>query len=132
MPTAIERNAPQPHFEIAEDSTLFKALSCIPVLGAIPSLIQQLSVNNTFHNMHLKPGSEDPRAIELIEVKNDYKKAGIINGLFSMTIAVLLLNSGLFSFGMMYAADNLYRLSKNNELIEQMQRTGLPLHFKIR
>ena len=75
--------------------------------------------------------------IDLIDVKNDYKIAGIVNGLLSIAIAVSLLCFGiitgvapLLAFGISFAGWNIYHLYENKSLIQEIRTNGLP-HFQL-
>ncbi len=135
MTAIVERNNSPSHFEIPEDSTFFKVLSCAPVLGAIPSYIQQSSLRNTIKGMHCLLGYQSPRVLQLIEVKNDYKKANFMNGILSIATAVALLSvstftaAGFILYGIVCAAVSLYQIHENKKLIEEIKNNGCPQAF---
>ncbi len=121
MPVAaIEGQSPLPRYEIEEDSTLFKALSCVPVLGVVPSLIQYSRLYDKTEKLvktDLPYSAQLSRFIELTKVEYDYLKANSVNGLLCVAIAVSLLYFGVFTglaffpllpFGLVFSTVNLY------------------------
>ncbi len=128
MAAAVERNAPLPRFEIEEDSVLCKALSCIPLLGAIPALIQFSSLSDKINQEVVRPGGIR-RCIELRKVRNDYMQASIVNGLLSVAIAGSLLYFGIFimigaqllSVGITCTTGALYAIYATKEHLKEPQ-----------
>lgn len=78
--------------DIYENNCFFKAVSCVPVIGAIPYLIAQFSIARKINEE-----SAPTRHIQLIELKNQYidtKNAACVLGVAS---GVALIASGIFT-----------------------------------
>jgi hypothetical protein len=86
QPNAIAGNV------IEENSSFMKALSAIPVIGIITSLIQESSLQSQIEN-----APNTSRAIELIDVKNQYKKMNMVRCL--LTAALIIAVVAGISFG---------------------------------
>src|SRR4029079_1862223 len=71
---------------IAEDSKLYKAVSCVPVLGIVVSEIQQfflrVKIERAFNQ------GQSARVIELLEIKNDYKTADIARRMINVALMI--------------------------------------------
>lgn len=79
---------------IAEDSLLRKIIACIPLLGIISSVKNELSLKGAINE------NKDPqRIIRRIEVKNHYKIASIMRELLTLALVVAIVASGILSVG---------------------------------
>jgi hypothetical protein len=124
----IEQTAARQAFVIKENSTLMKVLSAIPLLGIIPTYIQENSLGSK-----IELSADAPRLVQLIEVKNQYKVMNIVRDLLSIALAV----AGV-AFGVLTAAGggvclgifalsigvNVYRITENKTVIDILQTKG--------
>lgn len=85
--------APEPTV-IEENSTLMKVLSCIPVIGILPFVIQDRSLAL---KISLASEAEVHRLVELITVKNQYKVIAGVRGLLNIALVVAGLAFGVLS-----------------------------------
>jgi hypothetical protein len=133
----LPRN-PEPTF-IEENSLLTKALSYIPLIGIIPSVIQQNSLANKISSTR-----ESPKLIELINVKNQYKIASTVRILLTAALIIVGIAFGILSgplaFGMIgspllsgtistilltgVVGFNIYGIHQNNKFINELRSTG--------
>lgn len=113
---------------IEENSAFLKAVSCIPLIGMWPSALAERSLNTKLQNE-----TSAPRLIELIQVKNDYKKANGIRNLLSLALVIGGLALGIMSKGVAVfsgiffagiAAFNAHRATRNVEVIQELQSSG--------
>lgn len=114
-----------------ENSIFRKILACIPLLGIIPTII-----NEDRLRAKIQPEKDSATLVTLIEVKNRYKVASIIRGLLSMALLVTGIATGIFgSLGLGLAICGLivagcciseyaYRIHKNKHIIEILQKTN--------
>lgn len=134
MVTAVQQRVgalpvpPQP-IDIEENSTLMKVLSCIPILGNIPTVIQEQSLG-----LKIAFTDEVPRLIELIKVKNKYKVASIVRELIEIALIVTGIALGVLSIGLgticaaisaFYVGINISRIIENKKVINILQTTGV-------
>lgn len=137
----IPASNPQP-IVIEENSLLMKALSYVPLIGFISSLIQERSLANKIFIT-----AEAPRLVELINVKNQYKIANAVRNLLTAALIVAGIAFGIFSgplaFGIIgspllsgtistilltgVAGLNVYKIHQNNAVINELQSTGVRL-----
>lgn len=141
MASSIRRDHEVPHLDLSkcqpieEDSTAMKLLCCIPILGIIVSLRSEIGLWKKF-----KTEESQQRAVQLIEVKNDYKGAAVIRSLLSSAVIIAGVVSGFFakqsfvSAGLFVglAAWHFYQICQNvntqDEIIAKGLRPGLILH----
>ncbi|HSX11408.1 MAG TPA: hypothetical protein VLF94_06825 [Chlamydiales bacterium] len=114
---------------IAEDSIGMKALCCLPLVGSIVTVFQEKSLAKQLE------GTADPvRVVELIEVKNDYKKAAVVGDV--ATVALLVAGIALGVIGhvifsiiiglrVISAAIRIFDIHKNNVAIDEVRSTGV-------
>jgi hypothetical protein len=114
---------------IPEDSLLRKIAACIPILGIVSSVMNELSLKESIREI------EKPiRIIRRIEVKNHYKIASVVRELFTLAIAVAAVAGGVFSssigLGVVIAASAItalfvgiygYKIYQNRELVNSIQ-----------
>lgn len=116
---------------IEENSAVMKAISCIPLLGLIPSYIQESSLERKITNT-----LGAPRAIELINVKNQYKAANVIRNLLSAALTIAGIAFGILSGTLVSGAVSIviftglaglyiYEIKHNNKIITDLQSTGI-------
>lgn len=139
-----------PSTGIEEDSTLLKAISCIPVVWPLFSFIQE----NSLAEQITRTG--DPsRLIELINVKNQYKILRVATSLFITALLVSGIAPGIIgfvAFGLsapivsasptwLYIVTALYigavgveiyRINHNNQIVNELQTTGRRPGMQIR
>ena len=84
---------------IPENSLFLKAISYAPILGIIPQLFAELSIGN-----RISTEEEHLRMIELIEIKSDYKIAGIMRSLIECAMIVACVALGFFGTIMLILA----------------------------
>jgi hypothetical protein len=115
---------------IPENSTFWKTTTCLPFFGFVPYLIQQASLDARMER------ERDPaRAIELIEIKNQYKIAFLIYSLLSTALNIVVVATGLLSGGIIcpvlcsvgMAAWLIFQIKKNNSIIDEIDRFGVVL-----
>jgi hypothetical protein len=122
-------------FIVQEDSTLMKVFSCIPILGMIPSMIQEVSLAN-------KAGLLANRAqlLEVIKVKNQYKVANIIRNVLDIALIVAGIALGIISrvlgvFLIILTVVNVLniadRIAYNKTVINELQIRGFRPRMKI-
>lgn len=109
--------------DIPEDSIYRKILACIPLLGIIPTVINERSLATK-----IKTTLEPTRLIKLISVKNDYKIASIARILITVALIVSAAAYGVFSgMGLVTAilgcclAVHAYSIHKNKQAIIRLQ-----------
>lgn len=137
VPTShLSRNSVPP-LAIEENSTLLKAISCIPLIGIATSLFQEISLAHKITQV-----ADAPRLIELINVKNQYKVANVVRNLFTAALIVagiaLGIIGGTFAFGAVLtlahvgmAGLNIYRIHKNSQVVSELQTTGFRTGMQI-
>jgi hypothetical protein len=124
-------------FAIAEDSIFLKAISCIPIAGAICSLFQEISLSN-----RITQTADVPRLIELINLKNQYKTINAARNLLTAALNVtgiaLGIIGGTFAFGaaitlvhVALAGLNIHQINQNNKAINELQTTGVKVGMQI-
>ena len=129
-----------PKNQYCEDSLFLKALVCVPIVGSIASLI----IENSLLNRIAEPPSPflsdssdfSKQRIELIELKNSYKKCAIardvisaalvIAGIASCILPPLFLVCGLM-FGMLVGY-NIYRIHQNDDAINTIKNQSSPAY----
>ena len=85
---------------IEEDNVIFKALTCVPVVGVFVSLFQQNDLSQ-----QMRSTNDQNRLIQLIEVTNDYKIASIVRDVILLAMIVASFATGIFSpLGLITAA----------------------------
>ena len=80
-------------YDIPENNKASKLLCCIPIFGLICSVINEFALRE-----QLRYGIDINKAIKIIHVINDYKKAGIVSGLLTIALVIASLSIGLFAF----------------------------------
>lgn len=123
---------------IKEDSILLKAISCIPVVGVVFSLFQETSIADK-----ITQTSDPTRAIELINLKNQYKIANVVRNLFTAALIAtgiaLGILSGSFAFGAVLisahvgmAGINICQIHQNNQVVNELQTTGFRMGMQVK
>jgi hypothetical protein len=116
--------------DIPEDSIYRKLLACIPIIGVIPSIINQGSLRKT-----ITQTKESARLVKLISIKNQYKISSIIRQLLSVALIVagvsLTILCGPIGIvtGIMIGsctAFDAYGIHKNKQILDELQANGLP------
>lgn len=112
---------------IKENSTFLKAISCVPVVGIVVSLFQEISLGRKITE------TKDPaKLIELMELKNQYKFANAVRNLLTSVLIVagiafgylngtFAVSAGLY---IVFAGLHIYRINQNNQLINELRSTG--------
>jgi hypothetical protein len=77
---------------IEEDSTLMKVLSCIPLLGIVPAIMQDKTLG-----LKIFLTDDVPRLVELIKVKNQYKVMNVVRDVISLALIITGLAFGVLS-----------------------------------
>jgi hypothetical protein len=90
-------SAARPHIE--ENSNWMKAVSCVPILGIIPSMIQETSLVTK-----IAEERRAPKKIELIQIKNHYKIANATRGVLAAALLVIGIASGILNLGFLVAS----------------------------
>jgi hypothetical protein len=125
--------ASQPIF-IAEDSALFKIISCIPLLGIIPSMLMELSLAEK-----ITKTDDAEHLIRLITIKNSYKEAQVVRNLITMALMVAAFATGILGpLGLILAAvhaglagTKAHRINQNKEVISHLKRNGFQSGFVV-
>ena len=91
QPTSPGKEFLQPlPFNVDEDSTLYKVLACIPIVGTITSAIMEYSLG-----VKALSCKERPRQIELLKTANAYKAMGIVRTVAIIALTVAGLAAGI-------------------------------------
>lgn len=142
MTTApITSNLPPQTFDIEEDALIEKFLACIPVVGIFVQLTNEVSLATQIERT-LNPA----HVIQLIDVKNDYKIAGIVQKVLTLAILTAAVFFNLFPIvgglltgvisettalgcftilGAFLIGSDLDKIKKNNEAIAHTRQFGL-------
>lgn len=115
---------------IPEDSIYRKLLACIPIIGIVPTVINERSLKGKIKDI------KDPtRLVKLISVKNDYKICSTIREFLTIALAVagvalsiigVGFGIGTCIIGSLLMTYHIYAMQKNKQLINQLQTTGYP------
>lgn len=115
---------------IEEDLIVLKALSCIPILGAFLSVCVEFSLVKKLENT-----TSVPKLIELINIKNQYKIINVGRNMLTVALVIAGMAYGIIVKGVLTKiflaglligiAINLYGIKKNNQLIKELQTSGL-------
>lgn len=125
---------------IPEDSIFLKLLSCIPLFGIIPAVINECSLQKKAQQ------TEDPaRLIKVINVKNHYKIASIARKLLTVALIITGVALGVLTGGLgigvaigaaiigsCFVSIYSYRIHKNKQLIHELQTTGFRPNMYVR
>ena len=112
-----------------EDSIWRKLLSCIPIIGIVPTAINERSLKKK-----ITTADQHKKVIKCINIKNHYKGCSIIRQ--SLTVALvssiaLMALSPAIGIGVLVAAGviggsfiayNAYALHKNRELVQELEK----------
>lgn len=82
--------------DLPEDSIYSKLLSCVPLLGIIPTVINESSLKKKIMQTNEK---NTDRLVKLIDTKNHYKWASIVRELLSVALIVSTVAFGILSGG---------------------------------
>lgn len=125
---------PQP-IAIEENTTLKKILSCIPLIGFLPSFIHEKSLK-----AQIKLSNNVPRMVELLKVKNQYKVMNIVRDFINIALIICGFAFGILGTAFcgiclgIYAIDilfNVERLSENKVAIHTLQARGFQPNLVI-
>lgn len=83
---------------IPEDSLWRKLLSCIPVFGIIPAVMNERSLKHK-----IKESKDNALTAKLIRVQNHYKYASIARGLTTLALIISGISLGILSGGVLIA-----------------------------
>lgn len=110
---------------IPEDSLLRKLLTCIPLVGIIPALINERSLEIKIS----KPETNNYKA-KLVTIKNHYKICSVIREILSLALIVNQIAVSAFNWpigicagiiAVSSVAFNVYGIYKNTKLINDLQ-----------
>ena len=101
--------------DIAIESPYLKTLCCAPVLGFIPYVIAELSLTK-----QINAEKDLKKAIQLIELKNEYKICFVLNNLFTLAIAISAIASPIIiAIPLTFAALTIKGIVHNNTVIDK-------------
>lgn len=116
--------------DIPEDSIYRKLLACIPIIGIIPTVLNERSLREK-----IAKTKESTHFVKLINVKNHYKFASIVRKLLSIVLIVACVALPLLSWpigiaagvvGSGFIAFYAYGIHKNKQIIKTLQTNNLP------
>ena len=121
-------------FVIGEDSTLSKAIACVPLVGTVYSFFQEASLVKKLNRT-----MDAPEMVALITVKNHYKVANIARTLLSAALVVGWMALGVLRSNYVLAVAlyagiagiNLYQRDQNKRVIEELQANGFRIGMRI-
>lgn len=130
----MSASAISPISVIPENSIILKAISCVPIVGILAQLFSELSIVARIEGQNI------PRLIELIDIKNDYKIAGIIRTSVECALAIACMVFEIFEISIILPLVScaciflhVYNLTHNQAIIAQIQNQGMPsTSIKIR
>jgi len=116
---------------IWEDSAILKSLCCVPVIGIIPGIIIERSINR---QLRQASAVDSAKLIKLIDIKNDYHACGLVRDiLFTAAVIVTRIALGvlprhiifipvltLFAIGL--TALRVYVLHHNQKIINSLEQ----------
>jgi hypothetical protein len=137
------------NYSIEEDSIVCKAVSSLPIIGVIPYLLKELSLARQIKmavNREMSGSSvEIKKVIRLIEVKNHYKVAAIIQVVLIIALLATLMGVGILhntiplSVGgasiavlMSILAVHGYRIHHNREVKAELNSKGMRRKLEVK
>ncbi len=129
-----------PRNQYCEDSLILKALTCVPIVGTIATLIIENSLLNKImesSSPFLSDYSDcSKQRIELIELKNNYKKCAIVRDAISVALVIAAVAAGILmppfllcalTFGILVGY-NIYRIHQNDEAVTTIKNQSSPAY----
>lgn len=113
---------------IEEDSTFRKVITCLPIVGAISSILAEFSLADKA----IQTRGNRLQLIELIKVNNQYKMADVVRSLVSIALVVAGIalkalpttSSPLIAIEIGLIGLFIFRMDQNNQLMSQLQTAG--------
>ena len=101
--------------DIAIESPYLKTLCCAPVLGLIPYVIAELSLTK-----QIKAEKDLKKAIQLIELKNEYKICFVLSNILATAMAISTLASPIIlAVPLTFAALTIKGIIQNYQVIDK-------------
>lgn len=110
--------------DIPEDSIYRKLLACVPLIGIIPTVINEGSLRKKITATSTSPN----QLVKLITIKNHYKIASIVRKILTVALVVAVIGQKVLIasavVGTAFIAHYAYNIYKNRQIIKVLQTGG--------
>ena len=128
--SAVSNNYHSPDLPL-ENATFLKAITCIPLLGALFSFFPEMTLAQEINNTET---SDTSRLIKLINIKNQYKAAAVVSYLLATALVVTAIALHILpivgpvigiSIWLGLAGLEIFKIYHNKKVLNELQSTGL-------